>query len=125
MTENISIIKVQDVLLVTIPSNPDDETIARLQRGVLESMKKYEVKGLIMDLSAVETMDSFFARVIVETAQMVSLMGGKTVIAGMRPSVAITTIQLGLALTGVKTAIDVESALNMLRESPTTNGEEE
>lgn len=115
MAENLSMIKVEDVLLVTIPSDPDDETIARLQSGILESMKKYNVKGVVLDISAVETMDSYFARVIIETAQMVSLMGGETVIAGMRPSVAITTAQLGLTLKGVETAIDVESAMNILR----------
>jgi len=115
MTENLSIIKVEDVLLVTIPSDPDDETIAKLQSGILESMKKYKVKGVVMDISAVDTMDSYFARVIIETAQMVSLMGGETVIAGMKPSVAITTAQLGLSLKGVHTAIDVESAMDILR----------
>jgi rsbT antagonist protein RsbS len=115
MTENLSIIKVEDVLLATIPSDPDDETIAKLQDGILESMKKYKVKGVVMDISAVETMDSYFARAIMETAQMVSLMGGETVIAGMRPSVAITTAQLGLTLKGVHTAIDVESAMEILR----------
>ena len=114
MAEEISIIKVRDILLVTLPPDPDDETISMLQENVLKAMQKYEVKGVIMDISGVETMDSFFARVIGETAQMISLMGGRTVIAGMRPSVAITTTQLGLTLSGVITALDVETAMDML-----------
>ena len=69
---------------------------------------------MILDISAVETLDSFFARTIAETAQMVALMGGRTVIAGMRPSVAITTTQLGLTLGGAMTALDVDRALDML-----------
>lgn len=110
----ISVLKVRDVLLVTVPPDPDDSTVAALQERVLRAMERYEAKGLVLDLAAVETVDSYFARTLTETAQMVWLMGGRTVIAGMRPSVAITTVQLGLRLPNALTALDVDRALEVL-----------
>ena len=112
--DNITVIKVRDVLMVTMPADPDDATVSALQEKVLVTMQQSEAAGVILDISAVETLDSFFARTIAETAQMVALMGGCTVIAGMRPSVAITTTQLGLTLGGAMTALDVDRALDML-----------
>ncbi len=80
----------------------------------MSAMERYQVKGLVLDISSVQTLDSFFARVVVETAQMVVLMGGKMVIAGMQPNVAITTTQLGLTLGGGLTALNVDLALEMV-----------
>jgi rsbT antagonist protein RsbS len=116
--ENISVIKVGNTLLVTVPADPDDETVVALQERILSAMEKHVAKGLILDISTVETMDSFFARIVAETAQMVQLMGGRTVISGMRASVAITTTQLGLTLGNAKTALDVDRALLMLDGKP-------
>lgn len=113
---NISVIKLRDVLLVTVPSDPDDGTVSMLQEQVLQSMERHEARGLVLDISTVETLDSFFARVISETADMVELMGGRTVIAGMRPSVAITITQLGLGLGGTLASLDVDRALDMLED---------
>ena len=110
--EWISVVKVHNILLVTMPTDPDDPTITALQEQVLAAMEHFETMGLILDISAVETLDSFFARTVVETTQMVELMGGKTVIAGMRPSVAITATQLGFNLGNVTTALDVDMALD-------------
>lgn len=112
--DNISVIKILDVLLVTIPPDPDDELVKVLQDKVLQGMARYRVKGVVLDISACQTVDSFFARVITETAQMVVLMGGRTVIAGMQPSVAITATQLGLRLGSAATALNVEHALEKL-----------
>jgi len=115
--EGISVIKVRNLLLVTVPANPDDETVSMMQDEVLKAMEKYESKGLVLDISTVETLDSFFARTIVETAQMVAIMGGRTVIAGMRSSVAITATQLGLTFGKITTALDVDRALDILESS--------
>jgi rsbT antagonist protein RsbS len=115
--ESISVVKVRDVLMVTMPADPDDASVSALQTKVLEMMEQYEATGLVLDISAVETLDSFFARTVAETAQMAALMGGRTVIAGMRPSVAITATQLGLTLGSTMTALDVDRALDTL-----TNG---
>lgn len=111
--EGISVVKVREILLVTVPPDPDDATVSLLQEQVLGAMARYEAKGLILDISMVQTVDSFFARTIAETAQMVTLMGGRTVVAGIGASVAITTTELGLTLGGALTALDVDHALDM------------
>ncbi len=112
--ENISVIRVRQVLLVTVPPDPDDETVSALQEKVLEAMARHEAKGLVLDISTVQILDSFFARTVAETVQMVALMGGRTVLAGMRASVAVTATQLGLTLGGTLTALDVDRALDLL-----------
>ncbi|MEG6520358.1 STAS domain-containing protein [Desulfotomaculum sp. 1211_IL3151] len=117
INESISVIKIRDILLVTMPPDPDDHSITVLQDKILNTMQRYQVKGLILDISSIKTMDSFLARVVVETAQMVVLMGGKTVIAGMQPSVAITATQLGLTLGGALTALNVDLALEMVSDN--------
>ena len=83
--EPISVIKVRDVLLVSMPADPDDATVAALQDRTLQAMHQHDVRSLVLDLSKVEILDSYFARTVAETAQMVGLMGGETIIAGMRP----------------------------------------
>lgn len=112
--ERITVIKVRDILMVTMPPDPDDPTINALQEQVLHAMGQFYAKGLVLDISAVESLDSFFARTVVETARMVRLMGGQTVIVGMRPSVAITATQLGFTLGNVLTALDVDRAIDIL-----------
>ena len=110
----IAVLKIRDILLVTISAEPDDRTISSLQKKVLEIMEEVQAKGLIIDISTVEILDSFFARTLLETAQMISLMGGLTVIAGMRPDVAITATQLGLTMESVICALDVDRAVEIL-----------
>ena len=117
-TESISIIKLRDLLLVTVPPDPDDETISALQEKVLQAMARHESKGLVLDISMVQTLDSFFARTVAETVQMVALMGGRTVLAGMRASVAVTATQLGLTVGNALTALDVDRALDLLNANP-------
>lgn len=118
----ISVIKVKDILMVTMPPDPDDSTIAALQERVLESMERHAAKGLILDISAVETLDSFFARTVTETGQMVMLMGGRTIIVGMRPAVAMTATQMGLRLNRIETALTVDRALDMAHEAAKVPG---
>lgn len=112
--ERISVLVLKQILLVSIPANPDDETISNIQAKVLSLMAQSGAKGVILDISTVEIVDSYFARVVVETAQMVHLIGGQTVIAGMRPSVAMTATELGLELSSLITALDVDQAFDTL-----------
>ncbi len=116
--ETISVIKVRGLLLVTVPPDPDDETVATLQEKVLDAMDRTEAKGLVLDISTVQTLDSFFARTVAETVQMVALMGGRTVLAGMQANVAVTATQLGLTLGHADTALDVDRALDRLLAGP-------
>jgi rsbT antagonist protein RsbS len=116
--ETLSIIKVRDVLIVTMPADPDDATVSALQEMVLLAMERLRASGVVLDVSAVESLDSFFARTIAETTRMVGLMGGRTVLTGMRPSVAITVTQLGLTLGKTRTALNVDRAFDILRDEP-------
>lgn len=111
-SSDISVLKVRDLLIVTMPRDPDDSTIAALQENVLAAMDRFSGKGLILDIASVETLDSFFARTVSETAQMVTLMGGRTIIVGMQPTVAVTATQMGLAFRGIETALSVDRALD-------------
>ena len=114
--ESLSIIRVRDVLMVTMPADPDDATVSALQERVLLAMQRSPARGVVLDVSAVESLDSFFARTIAETTRMVGLMGGRTVLTGMRPSVAITITQLGLTLGKTRTALSVDRAFDILRD---------
>jgi rsbT antagonist protein RsbS len=114
--ESLSIIKIRDVLMVTMPADPDDATVSALQERVLLALERSPARGVVLDVSAVESLDSFFARMIAETTRMVGLMGGRTVLTGMRPSVAITITQLGLTLGKTRTALSVDRALDILRD---------
>ena len=116
--ESISVLKLRNVLLVTVPPDPDDDTVSALQEQVLEAMDRHEAKGLVLDISTVQILDSFFARTIAETVQMVALMGGRTVLAGMRASVALTATQLGLTLGNALTSLDVDRAVDLLHAAP-------
>jgi rsbT antagonist protein RsbS len=118
---NISVVKVRDILLVTIPGDPDDRSVTILQSSLLQAMEKYESKGVILDLSQVNTLDSYFARTIIETAQMVALMGGRTVFAGMQVGVAITATQLGLSLNNLQAALNVDRAFEILEKDGPKN----
>src|ERR1700756_183025 len=112
--DTISVIKIRDILMVTMPSDPADSTVSALQEKVLTAMERYEAKGMVLDISAVETLDSFFARTVSETAQMVTVMGGRTIIVGMRPAVALTATLIGLTLGNIQTALTVDRALDLL-----------
>jgi rsbT antagonist protein RsbS len=116
--ETLSIIKVRDVLIVTMPAEPDDATVSALQEKVLLAIERSPARGVVLDVSAVESLDSFFARTIAETTRMVGLMGGRTVLTGMRPSVAITITQLGVTLGKTRTALSVDRAFDILRDEP-------
>ena len=114
MSIAISVVKFRDILLVTMPPDPDDSTIAALQERVLAAMERHGSAALILDIAEVDTLDSFFARTVAETAQMVTLMGGRTIIVGMQPAVAITATQMGLTLGNIEAALNVDRALDLV-----------
>lgn len=113
----ISVLRLNNILLVTVPADPDDETVSALQEEVLEAMDKYQANGLILDVSPVQTIDSFFARTVTETVQMVGVMGGLTVLSGMRACVAVTSTQLGLTMGHTLTALDLDRAIELLTDT--------
>jgi rsbT antagonist protein RsbS len=111
---SISVIRVRDILMVTIPADPNDSMIAALQESVLGAMDRHAARGLILDISLVDTLDSYFARLVSETAAMVALMGARMIVVGMRPMVAMTAVQMGLTLRNIETSLNVERALEKL-----------
>jgi len=110
-TRSTSITKLYDVLLTNFPAEPTDRAVDTLREELLTLVEAEEPRAVIIDVSRVTTLDSFFARVIAETAQMVQLLGGEPIIVGVRPSVAITAAQLGYTFDDITTARDVDHAL--------------
>lgn len=116
--QQLSVIRFQDVLLATVPAQPSDGAITELQERILTAIDDHdvdEVAGVILDITSVNIMDSFFARTVAETVQMIELMGSHPVLVGMSPSVAITTTELGFSLGDVDTALNTDAALEMVR----------
>ena len=113
-TDSAAVTEVFDVLIATFPGRPTDQAVDELQQDVLARMEAADPRGVVLDISAVTTLDSFFARVISETASMVELMGGAAIVVGMRTSVAITAAELGFGLDSVETARSTDHALSML-----------
>ena len=113
-SESAAVTQVYDVLIAAFPGRPTDQAVDDLQQEVLNQMNETDPRGVILDISEVTTLDSFFARVISETAGMVELMGGRAIVVGMRPSVAITAAELGFGLDSVGTARSTDHALLML-----------
>lgn len=118
---HLSVMQVRSNLIASLPPHPTDSTIDELQTGVLERIDRSDtasVEGVILDVSAVETVDSFFARTIVETAKMVELLGVHPVLVGISPAIAITAIELGFDLGAVETALSTDEALEALGDGP-------
>lgn len=114
--------RVRENLIATVPMHPSDSTIDELQERILARLNETEIErvnGVILDVESVETVDSFLARTIIETAEMIKLMGAHPVLVGISPAIAITATELGYTLGDVDTALNTDMALNMLR------GEEE
>lgn len=113
-TDNsVSINRIYEALLVSIPLDLTDNEIDDLQSRILQNLKNHDVKGVILDISKVDIIDSFFARAIADTAQMINLMGLDTVVCGMRPNVAITTVELGFEFGNVEFAFNVNHAFDL------------
>ena len=110
-----SIIKVGSNLIATIPADVNDAEAMDLQIAVNEKIESTGVSGVLIDISALDTVDSFLGRLLHDLAIGARLLGSRTVIAGMQPAVAMTLVELGLQLGGIQTALDAERGLKMLQ----------
>ena len=115
--ERIPILKMGEFLLVTIQVDMHDQLALTLQDDLTRAIEKKGAKGVLMDISALEMVDSFIGRMISDISGMARILDAKTVVVGMQPAVAITLVELGLSLTGVATALNVERGMEMLRRS--------
>jgi rsbT antagonist protein RsbS len=112
----VPILKVGEVLLVSIQSDIDDRTVLELQQRVLEQIERTSARAVLIDISLLEMVDSFTGRMLSDIASMASIMDAETVVVGIQPAVDITLVELGLELKGVSTALDVDDGLRILRE---------
>jgi rsbT antagonist protein RsbS len=103
-----------DLLLVTIQVDMHDRLAMTLQDDLAERIVRDNAKGVLIDISALDLVDSFIGRMISNTAAMARVLDAQTVVVGMQPAVAITLVELGLTLTGVKTALNVEKGMTLL-----------
>lgn len=109
----IPILKIGSTLLATIQIDLHDTVVDAFQNDVLEEIEKTGASGLIIDISALETVDSYVARMLANTAKMAKLMGTATVIVGMRPGVAATLVRMGYYMEGIDTALSLEEGLQL------------
>lgn len=114
MPENIPVMKVRDNLLVSIQVDMTDEMAIQLQQDILSRVVETGVGGVLIDISALDMVDSFLARAFSETARMVAMMDAVVVIVGMQPAIALTLVELGLELKDVHTALNVDSGVELL-----------
>jgi rsbT antagonist protein RsbS len=113
--ERIPILKMGEFLLVTIQVDMHDQLALTLQDDLTERISHTGARGVLIDISSLEVVDSFIGRMLGSIAVMSRLMNAETVVVGMQPAVAITLVELGLTLPGVRTALDVERGMALLR----------
>ena len=113
--EHIPVLKMGEYLLVTIQVDMHDRLAMTLQDDLTARIVSARAKGVLIDISALEMVDSFIGRMLDEIAAMSRVLDAETVVVGMRPAVAITLVELGLSLTGVRTALNIERGMELLR----------
>ncbi|MGW4432774.1 STAS domain-containing protein [Streptomyces tendae] len=121
VTGHVPVLRLGEVLLVTLQGDLHDSTAQQLQEDLAETIVRSGATGVVIDVSGVEIVDSFLGRVLAEIAGQTALLAARTVLVGMRPAVAITLVELGLTLPGVHTALSTEVAMELLsRQAPSS-----
>jgi len=115
--DRVPVLPLGDVLLVSIQVDLEDQLALRLQEDLAEKIVATGVHGVIIDITALDIVDSFVGRMLATIASVSRVLDAETVVVGMRPAVAITLVELGLPLRGIRTALNVELGLRMLREA--------
>lgn len=115
--ERIPIFKMGRFLLVTIQVDMDDRLASTLQSDLTDRIAQTGARGVLIDISGVDLVDSFIGRMLANVAAMARILDATTVVVGMRPAVAITLVELGLTLPGIRTALDVDRGMRLLRDA--------
>ena len=113
--ERIPILKMGEYLLVTVQVDMHDRLALALQDDLTNQIAKTTTRGVLLDISALDMVDSFIGRMLGDIAGMSRILDAETVVVGMRPAVAITLVELGLSLPGVRTALNVERGMELLK----------
>lgn len=115
--EKIPILRMGEFLLVSIQVDMHDRLALRLQDDLTEAITRVGAKGVLIDISSLEVVDSFIGRMLANISMMSKILDAETVVVGMQPAVAITLVELGMSLQGVRTALNVEKGMVLLRNS--------
>jgi rsbT antagonist protein RsbS len=113
--ERIPILKMGDCLLVTVQVEMDDRLAMALRDDLTERITRDRARGVLVDISALDMVDSFIGRMLSDLASMANVLDAVTVVVGMRPAVAITLVELGLNMGSVRTALNVEKGMQLIR----------
>jgi|ERR1700736_5162526 len=117
----VPILKQGEVLIASIQTNLDDHDLMQLRDDLAEKVGRFKSRGVVLDVSVLDVMDSFATRTMRTIAETARLRGAETVIVGIQPDVAIAMVQLGLTLDGVLTALDFEEGMDLLTVSMSRN----
>ncbi|HYO98863.1 MAG TPA: STAS domain-containing protein [Pyrinomonadaceae bacterium] len=115
-SQRIPILKVGRVLVVPVQVDMDDQTVIGLQERILTELERTGARGVLIDISLLERVDSFIGRMLSDIAAMARIMDARTVVVGIQPAVAITLVELGLELRGVDTVLNVDEGIKLLRD---------
>ena len=115
--DRIPILRMGRFLLVTIQVDMDDHLADTLQADLTNRIAETGARGVLIDISSVDLVDSFIGRMLANVAAMARVLDAETVVVGMRPAVAITLVELGLSLPGIRTALNVDRGMKLLREA--------
>ena len=121
--ERIPILKLGDFLLVTIQVDMHDQLAITLQDDLTTQIAKHASRGVLIDISSLEIVDSFIGRMLANIAAMSKVLDAQTVLTGMQPAVAITLVELGMSLSGIRTALNVERGMEILSQFTDQNYE--
>lgn len=123
--EKIPILRMGEFLLVTIQVDMHDRLALSLQDDLTRLISETEARGVLIDISSLEIVDSFIGRMFANIAAMARVLDAETVVVGMQPAVAITLVELGLSLPGVRSALNVDAGMELLRSSVNGKGTHE
>ena len=118
INERIPVLKLGDILLVTIQVDMHDQLALTLQNELTERIVETQSHGVVIDISGLEVVDSFIGRMLSNLASMARVLDAETVVCGMQPAVAITLVELGLSLPGIRTALNAEQGIALLQDRP-------
>jgi rsbT antagonist protein RsbS len=112
----IPILQIEDFLVASIQTPLHDAAAVQFKDDLLERIYSTKARGFVLDLTAIDVVDSFMARIVADVAEMAGLMGAHVVVTGLQPAVAISLVELGVEMAGVTTALDLDRGIRILRE---------